>query len=253
MNTPSAGLPDSAAATLVVAVDGPSGAGKSTVSREVARRLGLRYLDTGAMYRAVAWAVLAADADPSDAVAVVALAAGLDLAVGTDPDDPWVAASGTRLGDLIRSREVSAAVSPVSAVPEVRSRIVTRQREIVGSGGIVVEGRDIGTVVVPDAPVKIFLTAAGDARAHRRAMDPEYAAGADTAPADRFTLARAELTHRDRLDSGRAVSPLVRAADAVELDSTDLGVDEVVEAVLALCAQAPRRVVDASVLSDGRA
>src|SRR5664280_995042 len=210
VNTSSAGLPDSAAATLVVAVDGPSGAGKSTVSREVARRLGLRYLDTGAMYRAVAWAVLAADADPSDAAVVVALTAGLDLAVGSDPG-------------------------------------------IVGVGGIVVEGRDIGTVVVPDAPVKIFLTAAGDARAHRRAMDPEYAAGADTAPADRFTLARAELTHRDRLDSGRAVSPLVRAADAVELDSTDLGVDEVVEAVLALCAQAPRGAVDATVLSDGRA
>lgn len=243
---------------LVVAIDGPSGSGKSTVSRAVARRLGLRYLDTGAMYRALTWRVLLSGLDPADAAAVGALADRITITPGTDPEAPTVAVDGVPLGDRIRDQPVTDAVSAVSAVPAVRAHLVARQREIIGSGGIVVEGRDIGTVVAPDAPVKVFLTAAEATRAARRSRDPEYVGGgprsaagsADIDPAsvdparvepavvDRV---HADLTRRDRLDSGRAASPLRPAADAVEVDSTTLPTAQVVDRVIELCRAAAAR------------
>lgn len=206
----------------VVAVDGPSGSGKSTVSRRLAVALGTRYLDTGAMYRAVTWAVLQADVDPHDADTVHKIAAEARLSLGTDPTDPHIAIDGTNVDGPIRGAAVTAAVSTVAAVPAVRHLLVARQREIVAAArtrsGIVVEGRDIGTVVCPDADLKVFLTASATERARRRSA--EHSADLDTTAQD--------LARRDRLDSTRVTDPLAQAADAVVLDSTKLGVDEVV-------------------------
>lgn len=240
-----------AVASLVVAVDGPAGAGKSTVSRTVARRLGLRYLDTGAMYRAVTWAVLAAGVDPQDAAGVAAVAAGMQLTVRDDPECPATSVDGVEVSAQIRGFAVTAAVSAVSAVPAVRAGLVAQQRRIVGSGGIVVEGRDIGTVVAPDAPVKIYLTATGSARAQRRAADSEYAGATVSAP-NLVSVAQADLARRDTLDSGRAISPLAKAADAIELDSTHLSVEQAVDAVLAWCAAAMGALAADSARSAGR-
>jgi cytidylate kinase len=215
-------------ASLVVAVDGPSGSGKSTVSRAVARALGLRYLDTGAMYRALTWWVLRDGVDPADQAAVIERAKSFELEISTDPVDQWVRAGGSDVTVAIREPDVTAAVSAVSAVPQIRARLLTRQRDIVGAGGIVVEGRDIGVTVCPDAPVKIFLTASAAARAGRRAREFDKTKGADVA------AVQADLPRRDRLDRSRAASPLVEAADAVELDTTALDLDEVVAAALAV-------------------
>ena len=155
--------------TLVVAIDGPSGSGKSTVARGVARILGLRYLDTGAMYRALTWWVIEQGVDPADESSVLAAATTFDLDMSTDPvAQQVVLVSGHDVTRAIRSAAVTQQVSAVSAVAEVRRQLVARQRVIIGAGGIVVEGRDIGTTVCPAAPVKIFLTAATEARAVRR-------------------------------------------------------------------------------------
>jgi cytidylate kinase len=203
----------------VVAVDGPSGSGKSTVSRRLAEALGAAYLDTGAMYRAVTWAVLDAGVDPSDAAAVAAVCARVRLEIGTDPGRQHVRVDGVAVEGPIRGVEVTAAVSAVSAVPAVRAALVARQREIIAAAGrIVVEGRDIGTVVAPDADLKVYLTASVDERARRRS--DENRVDVDTTAAD--------LRRRDKLDSTRAADPLRRAPDAVELDTTRLGIDEVV-------------------------
>ncbi|MFJ2029527.1 (d)CMP kinase [Streptosporangium sp. NPDC087985] len=208
---------------LVVAMDGPSGSGKSSVSRGVARALGLRYLDTGAMYRAITWWVLERGVDLTDPGAIAARALDPVLSMGTDPDAPTVAVDGADAALAIRTAEVTAAVSAVSAVPEVRRRLVAEQREIIGGGGIVVEGRDIGTVVTPDAPVKIYLTASADARALRRTAELT----GTTVEAQRAAMAR-----RDTLDSTRKTDPLAMAADAVELDTTALNLEEVIAEVL---------------------
>ncbi|CAN5706181.1 (d)CMP kinase [soil metagenome] len=218
----------SALATLVVAIDGPSGSGKSTVSRQVATHLGLRYLDTGAMYRALTWWMLQHEVDVDDADAVAAAAPKPVVEVGTDPVSPTVSVDGLDVSGPIRDRPVSNAVSAVSAVPEVRALMRARQQEVVGSGGVVVEGRDIGTAVAPDALVKVYLTAAPDTRAQRRTAELSHD------PAANLELTAAELARRDRLDSGRAASPLAKAPDAHELDTTALSPDEVLEAVLAL-------------------
>ena len=203
----------------VVAVDGPSGSGKSTVSRRLAEALGAAYLDTGAMYRAVTWAVLDAGVDPSDAAAVAAVCARVRLEIGTDPGKQHVRVDGVAVEGPIRGVEVTAAVSAVSAVPAVRAALVARQREIIAAAGrIVVEGRDIGTVVAPEADLKVYLTASVDERARRRS--DENRVDVDTTAAD--------LRRRDKLDSTRAADPLRRAPDAVELDTTRLGIDEVV-------------------------
>jgi cytidylate kinase len=205
----------------VVAVDGPSGSGKSTVSRQLALALGARYLDTGAMYRAVTLAVLEAGVDPHDAETVAKIALEVDLSIGTDPAAPHTALDGVNVDGPIRGPEVTGAVSAVSAVPAVRQVLVARQREIIAGArgdGIVVEGRDIGTVVAPDADLKVYLTASADERARRRSTERS---------ADLQATAE-DLARRDRLDSTRAADPLAQAPDAVVLDSTEFGINDVV-------------------------
>lgn len=209
----------------VIALDGPSGTGKSTVARGLARRLGFRYLDTGAMYRAVTWAVLQEGIDPDDADAVTALAERTELVITTDPDDQHVSVDGHRVDREIRSRSVTVAVSPVSAAPGVRALLVAAQRELIGAGAVVVEGRDIGTVVAPEATLKVFLTASSDARAHRRSRQDGGADHRSTA---------ADLERRDTYDSGRAHSPLRAAEDAVPVDTTAMGVAEVIQRLVDL-------------------
>lgn len=214
--------------TVVVAVDGPSGSGKSSAARGAARRLRLRYLDTGAMYRAVTWWMLRHGVDVDDSAAVGAAVERPTLEVGTDAAEPTVSVDGVDVSEPIRTREVSNAVSAVSAVPRVRQRLVDLQRKIMGTGGIVVEGRDIGTAVAPNAQVKVFLTARPETRAQRRTRD----LAAD--PSTTLEATHTELARRDRLDTMRAASPLTKAADAVEIDSTLLGLDEVVEHICKL-------------------
>ena len=211
----------------VVAVDGPSGSGKSTVSRRLAVALGAKYLDTGAMYRAVTWAVLRAGVDPGDAETVTKIASDVVLTVGTDPADPHIAVDGTNVDAPIRGPEVTRAVSAVAAIPGVRQVLVARQREVIAGArtgaGIVVEGRDIGTVVLPDADLKVFLTASADERARRRSAEQ----GVD------HDATAADMARRDRLDSTRDLHPLAQASDAVVLDSTGLDIDEVVARLVA--------------------
>jgi cytidylate kinase len=218
-------------ARAVVAVDGPSGSGKSSVSRAVASSLGLRYLDTGAMYRAFTWWVTAQGIDIHDPQALAAVADQPELVPGTDPGAESITIDGTDVSGPIRSDEVTAAVSAVSAVPAVRARMATLQRALIGAGGIVVEGRDIGTVVAPDAVVKVFLTASEQARALRRTA--EHSA-ADQVEATEVDATRTAMQRRDRLDSSRPTSPLRQAADAVEIDATHLTLDQVVELVTRL-------------------
>lgn len=214
---------------LVIAIDGPSGSGKSTVSRAVARRFGLRYLDTGAMYRAITWWCLERGIDVADAAAVALRSGEPVLRLGTDPGCPGIEVDGRDVSAAIRRPAVTVAVSPVSAVREVRERLVAEQRRIIGDGGIVVEGRDITTVVAPEAPVKVFLTADAQARARRRAAELH----GTTAAADIASTQRA-LLKRDTHDSTRSVAPLTRSAEAVVIDATWLGVEEVVAAISAL-------------------
>ena len=212
--------------TGVVALDGPSGTGKSTVARRLASALGARYLDTGAMYRAATLAVLRAGVDPVDAVAVADVVEKARIAVSTDPQHPSVELDGAPVDTDIRTDEVTAAVSAVSALPAVRALLVAAQRELIDDGAIVVEGRDIGTVVWPTARPKVYLTATAQARAQRRA--------AETHRLTDVAGVAADIDRRDRLDTGRAASPLARAADAVELDTTTLDIDQVVARLLEL-------------------
>ena len=212
-------------ANLVIAVDGTSGAGKSSTSRAVAIRLGLRYLDTGAMFRAMTWWLLLQDVDVHDPIAVAARCAEPEILSGTDPRGPSIVVDGVDVGTAIRSDEVNAAVSPVSAVPEVRQRLLEMQRAVIGEGGIVVEGRDIGSVVWPQAEVKVFLTADPAARAERRA--------AETGSID-ISGTRDSLLARDQIDSGRATAPLTMAEGAVHLDTTPYTLEEVIARLVAL-------------------
>ena len=217
---------------IVVAMDGSSGSGKSTTSRRVAQRLGLRYLDTGAMFRAITWWMLEHDVDVDDPSAVATWSAKPVLASGTDPSAPTITVDGADVAGPIRSEPVTSAVSAVSAVPEVRARLLLEQRDIIGAGGIVVEGRDIGTVVAPDAPVKVYLTADPDARAVRRTA--EMIGGSS------IEATQQDLIRRDRLDSGRATAPLAMADDAHHIDTTAYSLDQVVDQVVALVDQARR-------------
>jgi len=217
---------------LVIAVDGTSGSGKSSTSRGVADRLGLRYLDTGAMFRAMTWWLLRQGVDVHDTATVAARCVEPEILSGTDPRGPSILVDGADVGLAIRSDEVNAAVSPVSAVPEVRSRLLELQRAVIGDGGIVVEGRDIGTVVWPQAELKLYVTADPGVRAVRRA--------AETGSID-LTGTRESLLARDRIDAGRAAAPLARADGAIHIDTTPYTLDEVIDRIVALAAAAEER------------
>jgi CMP/dCMP kinase len=220
-------------APLVIAIDGPAGTGKSSVSRELARELGARYLDTGAMYRIVTLAVLRAGVDLADTPSIEAAATHVPLSVGYDPDEDKAYLDGEDVSGEIRGGEVTSAVSAVSAVPAVRARLVGLQRELAeGSGSVVVEGRDIGTVVLPDADVKIFLTASAEERARRRNAQ-NVAAGRP----DDYETVLADVRRRDHLDSTREVSPLRAADDALIVDTSDMSESEVVAHLLDLVRQ----------------
>jgi cytidylate kinase len=206
-------------------MDGPSGSGKSSTSRGVAAALGLRYLDTGAQFRAMTQWMLDHEVDLDDPAAIAAQSGRAVIASGTDPNDPTISVDGVDVAEAIRTQAVTSAVSAVAAVPEVRTRLLHLQRALIGDGGIVVEGRDIGSVVAPDAEVKVFLTADASARALRRTA--ENGSGSVDAT-------EADLARRDAIDSGRATAPLTMADGAVHLDTTAFTLDEVVAQVVAL-------------------
>ena len=218
----------------VVAIDGPSGTGKSTVAKRLALQLDAAYLDTGAMYRAVTLAALRAGVDVHDAAAVAALLPELELRVGIDPGAPTVRLDGEDVAAEVRGSAVTLAVSPVSAIPAVRGYLVAKQRRIIDealaeAGGIVVEGRDIGSAVAPEAGLKIYLTAAAGTRARRRTAQ-DSAAGRDTT----VDATLADVRRRDAFDSSRAASPLRKAPDAVEVDTTELDVTGVLDQLRSL-------------------
>ncbi|BBH63349.1 cytidylate kinase [Actinoplanes sp. OR16] len=211
--------------TCVVAVDGPSGSGKSTVSRRLAAAVEGVYLDTGAMYRAITWAVLQGGADLADPDAIAKIALETELSIGTDPSAPHFAANGVSVDEPIRGQEVTGAVSVVAAVPAVRKHLVALQQAIIAAHPrIIVEGRDIASVVAPDADLKVYLTASAAARAARRSAED----------ATDVAATEADLARRDKLDSSRAVDPLRQASDAIEVDTTGMGIDEVVAHLLDL-------------------
>jgi CMP/dCMP kinase len=219
--------------SLVIAVDGPAGTGKSSVSRGLARSLGARYLDTGAMYRIVTLAVLRAGIDLTDIPAIEVVTADVPLSVGYDPNEDRAYLDAEDVSAEIRGDAVTKAVSAVSAVPAVRARLVGLQRELAaGPDSVVVEGRDIGTVVLPDAEVKIFLTASAEVRAQRRNKQ-NVASGL----ADDYETVLADVKRRDYLDSTRAVSPLRAADDAVVVDTSDTNESEVVKRLSELVQQ----------------
>ncbi|MGA9357874.1 MAG: (d)CMP kinase [Mycobacterium sp.] len=218
---------------IVVAIDGPAGTGKSSVSRGLAQALGARYLDTGAMYRMVTLAVLRAGVAPTDAEAVAQIASTVQMSVDDDPGGDRCYLAGEDVSAEIRRDAVTRAVSAVSSVPAVRARLVDLQRRMAnGAGSVVVEGRDIGTVVLPDAPVKIFLTASAETRARRR-NDQNVAAGL----ANDYEGVLADVRRRDHLDSTRAVSPLRAASDAVIVDTSDMTEESVIAHLLELVEQ----------------
>jgi cytidylate kinase len=220
-------------ADVVVAIDGPAGTGKSSVSRRLAGALGARYLDTGAMYRIVTLAVLRAGVEPTDVEAVGEIASKVQLSVSYDPAAITCYLAGEDVSTEIRGDEVTRAVSAVSSVLAVRTRLVGLQRAMsAGPGSVVVEGRDIGTVVLPDAPVKIFLTASAETRARRR-NDQNVASGL----ADDYESVLADVRRRDHLDSTRPVSPLRAASDAVIVDTSDMTEAQVIAYLLELVKQ----------------
>ncbi|MFI6684688.1 (d)CMP kinase [Streptomyces sp. NPDC050485] len=216
-----------APAAVIVAIDGPSGTGKSSTSKAVAAKLGLSYLDTGAQYRAITWWMISNGIDTSDPAEIAVAAAKPVIVSGTDPSAPTITVDGEDAAGPIRTQEVTSKVSAVSAVPEVRALITQLQRGIAASAahGIVVEGRDIGTTVLPDADLKVFLTASPEARAARRSGEIK---GSDV------TATREALIKRDAADSSRKTSPLAKADDAVEVDTTELTLDQVIECVVTL-------------------
>lgn len=214
---------------LVIAIDGPAGAGKSTVAQMVAKRLGLTYVDSGATYRAVALRVLRAAVDPNDSHAVGKLVENADVQVATADGEPRVLVDGEDVTDSLRTPEVTLAAAQVSRLPEVRAKLIELQRAFARGQGVVMEGRDIGTVVFPQAPLKIFLKADVEERARRRLKQ-------DSRDSREATLEKTayEIGRRDQLDAERKISPLIPAPDAVDIDSTNLIADQVVEQILAL-------------------
>jgi cytidylate kinase len=216
---------DIAPKPLIVAIDGPSGAGKGTVARAVAERLHYRHVDTGAMYRAVAWKALRERVDLADESATADVARRAQIRVLNQA----VTVDGQDVSGDIRTPEIDAAAATVARQPRVREILIAQQRELGKAGGIVMEGRDIGTVVFPSAEVKVYLDAEPAERARRRANDPAHAASRSGAAVHDVATA---LEARDRSDSTRAASPLTVAADAILIDTTNLPVHEVVERIL---------------------
>ena len=220
---------------LIVAIDGPSGAGKGTVARAVAARLRYRHIDTGAMYRAVAWKARQDRIDLADEAAIAAIGerATFDLAQGR------VVIDGDDVSAAIRTPEIDAAATTVARHPAVRRALVARQRVYGADGGIVMEGRDIGTVVFPDADVKIYLDASPEERARRRAADPAHTSSKGT----QLSEVAIALADRDKSDSTRAASPLAVASDAIVIDTTGIPIESVIESVLTIvnakCERAP--------------
>ncbi len=214
---------------LVIAIDGPAGAGKSTVAQKVAECLGLTYVDSGATYRAAALKVLEAGVPPEDEQTVSRLIGETDIQITTDGDQPRILLDGRDVTDKIRTPEVTLAAAKVSRLPEVRAKLVQLQRGFAQGRGVVMEGRDIGTVVFPSAPLKIFLKADPEERARRRL-------GQDKKEGRDVTLEQTayEIGRRDQLDAERKLSPLVPAEDATRIDSTHLTADQVVERILEL-------------------
>jgi CMP/dCMP kinase len=217
---------------LVITIDGPAGAGKSTVAQKVAARLGLRYVDSGATYRAAALKVLEAGMDPHDEAAVAKVIGATDVQVTTDGGEPHVLVDGDDVTARLRTSEVTLAAAQVSRLPEVRAKLIEIQRAFARERGVVMEGRDIGTVVFPRAPLKIFLKADVEERARRR-LKQDSREGRDA------TLEKTayEIGRRDQLDAERKISPLMPAPDAVEIDSTNLLADQVVEQIVALAGE----------------
>ncbi|MBZ0188005.1 MAG: (d)CMP kinase [Candidatus Obscuribacterales bacterium] len=218
---------------LKVAIDGPAGAGKSTVAKLLADKLGFLYVDTGAMYRAATWLALEHGIDIDDGEAIARLAGSADIRLERAAEaggHSRVFVNDKEITDLIRSRQISEVVSPVSAHASLRDVLVARQKEIARGGAVVLDGRDIGTVVMPEAEVKIFLTASPEARAQRRVKDL-LRLGED---ADFKTILQS-IKERDHRDSTRTASPLIKADDAIELATDDLTIAQVVEKLLELC------------------
>lgn len=218
---------------MIVTIDGPAGAGKSTVARAVARRLGAAYLDTGAMYRALTWLALQRGVAPSDEAGLVALARANPIEIEPTDDGDVVRVAGADVTHAIRAPEVAAEVSEVSAHPGARAEMVAAQRALLATGSWVSDGRDVGTVVWPQADLKIFLTASLDERAVRRRADM-LARGIEM-DAERV---REDLRRRDHTDSTRAASPLRVAEGAVVIDSSELDADEVADLIVRLVADA---------------
>ncbi|MEG0026882.1 MAG: (d)CMP kinase [Raoultibacter sp.] len=212
---------------MIIAIDGPSGAGKSTVAKAVAKTLGFSCLDTGAMYRAIAWQAILDGIDVTDEAALGILARTKDISFGHVAGDPVpkrVFIDGNEVTDAIRTAQIDKAVSPVSAAPAVREALVAQQQRIGAQGDYVVEGRDIGTVVFPDAEVKVFLTASDDERAHRRVrQNVDRGVGSIE-----YAEVLADLRRRDEYDSNRSTSPLRPADDAVLIDSTNNYIEEII-------------------------
>ena len=221
---------------MVIAIDGPSGAGKGTVARAVATRLGYRHVDTGAMYRAVAWQAIQRGVSPGDEPAMADLARDAVLEIDSD----LVRIDGQDVTHAIRTPEIDRAAAMAARLPAVRDVLVARQRTVGRNGRVVMEGRDVGTVVFPQADVKIYLDASPDERARRRAADPAHAAGRQAALAD----IASELQARDHSDRTRAASPLSVAADAILVDTTDLTIEQVVDRVF--------RIVEEKATATGR-
>ena len=217
---------------MIIAIDGPAGSGKSTVAKRVARALGFHYLDTGAMYRAVAYRVVSQGCAPDDEAAAVRVVTTEEIGFGHEPGEPLpsrVFIGGEDVSEAIRAPEVDDAVSAVARMRHVREAMVAQQRHLAQTSDIVVEGRDIGTVVFPDAALKVYLTASPEERARRRAAQ-QVASGLSVDEDE----VRAALLRRDAADESRDHSPLSAARDAVRLDTTGMTLDEVVNAVAAL-------------------
>ena len=221
---------------MQIAIDGPSGAGKSSVAKAVAAKMGLVYVDTGALYRTVGYYVRSVGVAKEDAAGIVACLPHIHIEVRYENGAQHVYLNGEDLGDRIREPEISMYASAVSAVPAVRAFLLDTQRDIAAKNSVIMDGRDIGTVILPNAEVKVFLTASDEARAKRRTLELQ-AKGMDV----KFDDVLREMRERDHNDSHREIAPAVAADDAVVLDNSELTIDETAEAIMAMA----KRVAEA--------